>query len=580
MAVASSAANGVKSGQKQTERSPVASVQVAAFGDCLRAWRNSAGLTLEQASVRAQRVANEKNLDININRSYWHHLERDRIGRPGVKHLEAIVGVFEDLTVQDLLANRYPGEPRPGASAWFPADQVYLQVGHLVDEAQGELDRLHTTLERMTALAERTQQLQRLLVRQDVRRAIESGGSVWDNEDSIERLYDPDDVANKIEDLLLAPEEPPESDSDVLITTLGSNIFDLREDLKQFWHDTLQSALERGWPIVHVLDVPWGKSEHWGTTLLADLRAHNPSLGKYKVRIIGDTVAPEESEDVLIVPKAGAIRVHSKNTWSTDPVAPIADYAKADSQAFRRIYELYRHREQSSHDVLSIYSVFQDSYLDEVERIEQHGSGRILAMQGLSEVLTPAEVDRARAETLLRGPEKAEVRRILNLRTKKRASFERLVTRFPCRDLCSKNALIDFARDGKLPPDEVLSHRFGAPKPNPEQRRQTIANVIRLLGENESGSCYNYALGLMEGSDAAEFENGAELVKNGHAVVIECYPDRSESKLGFVVGDRAMVDRDAAKLMLKFESLPPANRERASVIDYLKNEILPMIPDE
>lgn len=280
--------------------------------------------------------------------------------------------------------------------------------------------------------------------------------------------------------------------------------------------------------------------------------------------------------DVVVVPGVGALICFAiqqpdhldAGIFLTDPdqlelLAQHVNQLSHSPQAgkFLRSFRLYEQAGESD---------FSRALAD----LERSSGGRfVMKLDGLSAITRPASYYHADSSFMRWRPVEERTRRAQAMYDRWQ-SFERLVSRYPYRDVCARSSIRRFARDGTFARDDtdltgVEPERRTASVP---QRREHLTHTIRLLD-----AFPNFRIALVDEDEEKRLQHTAQweaVGESGVALEVTTYDAQGRQTLTELqITEPGVVRAFQAYGDQIWESIAPANRDRDRVIAFLREEL-------
>jgi transcriptional regulator with XRE-family HTH domain len=282
--------------------------------------------------------------------------------------------------------------------------------------------------------------------------------------------------------------------------------------LRQRWIATLGGALERGWDIVHLVEI--GANQQKPLLLVLNILALLGTRGFYRPYLLpASERRTGAARDAISVPDLGVVELlglrHAIYYRPGEETAAIdCELARLAAVAI----PLYKLHPRSS-----------NGFFEAIARTEAAEGDRDLAMNGLSVSSMPHTISQERAWPILkRGGEDARLAAvILRARRDREQAILAQLGKYRFRDYCPEQAVLRMVREGFTSDDDSLT-RLGAPALTVEQRLTHLRTIAERMRQHRS-----YELIVLP-EYQADLCRTFYLAKAGRAVLLEFWSTTAE----------------------------------------------------
>ena len=383
-------------------------------------------------------------------------------------------------------------------------------------------------------------------------------------------------VSETIMHHLMSIDESSEIDNQIFIVGYDEvNSFDGNYKGKSSWIESLSNAMNRGWNIIHLLE--YFSDHNMRMSLARNIHMLQGYSGKYMPLYIGRGVNRTVNHIRWNIPPYNIMVSSGKSAFimfATNRHNAVDSVIKFDSGAI--VDEIKKHcsrvRERSE-IIVDAHQIGGESFDAEQLRASAYFTNRSVIMDGISEVIIPNAIFEQLLDEIITNnyTDNIDVDRIKAYSSARRRDFIEQITsagnRLIFKDIYPKNAINRLVYDGIISLDSPI-YRYGGRRLSPNERRECILNMLRLLGEHE-----NYQIGLLDDNEQ-DIARNFFLVKSQKAVFIEGRINRNE-----YVGDavRIIDELTVDSFELYFDhiwnSLQRHNKEKAKVMEFIRSKL-------
>jgi hypothetical protein len=362
-------------------------------------------------------------------------------------------------------------------------------------------------------------------------------------------------------------------------------------DMRHAWWNTLQTALEDGWEIVHLISRGTPKDASRPHMLVWALTHLLGFMGDYTPRYFDMDLArlymPDHADDPRGFPEfivaigAGSHNVSALELFSSIQ-SPYLDRCEVYEGGERAaaLKEYVETLAELSESVLKSYPRSSQQFAQAIAETEKAGGRRVLFMRGLSQASIPIEIHEVRAGQVKDRVWAQQIYRALKERDE--TLKKQLTAGVSIREICTKEAIKAYLETGIHSYDDLFlrtqNSRRRAPLLSPAQREAHLTHIIgRLRAKNSS-----YELALVEEAELRALDLDLApwwMVKEDHSVLIESWDRNTSEPLSTPEVDLEITDEFLVAAFMEFfqaeiwDKLPFESKDRDSVVRWLEEQI-------